>query len=469
MSLERIFNLSEAVAAFSPTPILVAVNKLLDILSPLLSPNNSIDEQTITTLRGLLTSLALGAKYIFIALQHSNSSLSDIRTMLVTFASYRPPALAERLRLIAENLLFGHANAMDGCEVFGALRADVENLLKYIMENHGQETVIRVSGSHTVEHRGLQDLGLSIKKYVEDAETSCKSMVDLLSGTNTLIQAFLEDETFSLERPLTDAPIWSPSLFNVWNTFQMTFIAFSSDLRGPIIMHPSWFQEILKDENGLIESDEQARRPDITQPTFKIFVPRTPGARVNATDSTVGAVLANGTIKSGACELRLLSISQIKRGMSTVTVKMSLQQSGIWRHLLKSFGVLCRITAANADSSFRLLNHTPVTIDDILADPNFLPKHCKPCFKLDASASSLMRWRFWRPIYRWRPSSTFPSHFNIAFDIEHNTQVGVEFHLAFKYRRQFMPVLSDTVQLAGTPYFVDPPPFSADQLPPATP
>ncbi|PPQ70580.1 hypothetical protein CVT24_000058 [Panaeolus cyanescens] len=464
MSVERPFNLRDAVSTFSPTPILVAVSKLLETLSPLLSANSSFDEQTITTLRNLLASLALAAKYVFVALRHSNNALTSICTMLATLKSHRPATLAETLRLIAEKLLFSHANAMDSREVFSVLKTDVERLLRSVMEIHSQETTIRVTGRDTVEHRGLQDLGLSIKKYVEQAETSCASMVDLLSGTNTLIRAFLQDESFSLERPLTDVPLWSPNMFNVWRTFQAMFINFISDLRGPIITHPSWFPEIIKDEKGLIESDEQSRRPEIIQPQFKIIVSQMPGAGVNTAAPTVESVLTDGTIKSGSCEVRLLSIFHTKRGMSTVTVKMSLRQSGIWRHLLKSINLLCRITATNAEASFRVSNHAPATVNDAVADPNFLPKHCRPCFELDTSTSSLTRWHFWRPIYRWRPSSTFPSHFNISFDIEHDTRVGLEFHLAFEYRRRFLPLLTYTEQLVGKPYFVDPPPFSGDPV-----
>ncbi|PPQ70582.1 hypothetical protein CVT24_000060 [Panaeolus cyanescens] len=475
MSFKRIFNLSDAVAAFSPTPIPVAVSKLLEILSPLLSSDNSIDEQTITTLRSLLTSLASGAKYIFLAVRHGNSALSQVLTVMAASKPYRPASIAERLRLVAERFLFAHANAVDGREVFSKLRADVECVLNSVMENHGQETVIRVSGKNTVEHRGLHAMGLTIKEYVEQAEASCTSMVDMFSGINTMVRAFLEDESFSLESqmPLEEVNFLSPSMSNVWNILRGIFITLLSDLRRSVCRHPSWFQEILKDENGFIDSDEQARIPQITQPTFKIFTPRISDACVNTAASTVESVLTTGTIKSGSCELRLLSVSQIKRGMSTMRVKMSLQQSGIWHHLLKRFSVICLITGASKEPSFRLLNHTPATVNDILADPNLLPKHCKPCFEVDGSASSLTTWRSWRfrrPMYRLRPASIFPSHFNISFDIEHDTRIGVEFQLVFEYRRRSMPIFSDTEQLAsGKPYFVDPPTLSADPLPSATP
>ncbi|PPQ70583.1 hypothetical protein CVT24_000061 [Panaeolus cyanescens] len=401
--------------------MVTSMNELIKTLSPFLSTDSSIDEQITATLKNIFERFIMGVKYVFAAVGHTYKGLMSLCKMLIhlhkdsQYGLDDLNAISDRLRVTVERLLLAHANAIDGREVYQGLLADVEVLIQQTMDDHDPNVAIRVSGKATIEQRSPQALGSTIKGHMEQVEHTCSYM-----------------------------------------------------LRGLVWKYPSLFQAIQDDERAFMNADVQARAPDIIQPKIKELPPPTV-VNPNATASMHGAVLTQGATRSGRSELRLLSVTQTKPGISTMKVNVSLHQSGMWYHLLKSFHILCRITTTNADSSLHLSNHFPTTLKEMVADTAFKPRHCKPCFKLVVSSTTVARWHFWKPIYRWTPSSAFPSHFSISFDIEHNTRVGVEFHLVFEYRRRFMPILTDREQMVGKPYFVDPLPLSAGPLSSAGP
>lgn len=66
----------------------------------------------------------------------------------------------------------------------------------------------------------LRQLRSTVAKHLVESEKSSSDMLRVLAGINVLLQNFLEDESFSLSKPLITAPIFSPDTFQTWNTLR---------------------------------------------------------------------------------------------------------------------------------------------------------------------------------------------------------------------------------------------------------
>ncbi|PPQ83668.1 hypothetical protein CVT24_003979 [Panaeolus cyanescens] len=461
-SINSTSSLTAAVLIYDPQPIPAAAAEVMRILSPLISSSSDLDRDIDQWLKGFRERFVKAVRYMCITIKHTLLGLTLLCSIL-SISNTKPNSLsrANQLRRIAEDLLAGNACATDGLEQYRALRTDIESQFNDLAQKFGEESVIDVSGNSHTTRTTLKTLRTVIALRLEESEKASFATVDILTGMNSLLRSFLEDEGFSLTNPLTTAPLFSLDMFRTWGELRERFISFEVELRRPMLAFNMGF--ILDADESIheLEEDKRARKHQIPEIQIKLQgIPE----RSSVSDASSLShppprqtlISVNIPKTSGPCVICVERCDNPQPGTTGVRAIFTIPVPDTGSRL-KSISLHAALKSGSSDSdspSFALKNKSS-TVEQIVRDPEFEPPNCKPIFTTSQPSKSTLQWTFLRQ-FRWRiwkSTPILPTQLAVSFDIEHSTPVKLQLNVVFRFRQRLFGITSDIVngQLPVTP------------------
>ncbi|KAF9041672.1 hypothetical protein BJ165DRAFT_1406569 [Panaeolus papilionaceus] len=438
MSIKTRFELQDAVKELSLEPIVLAVDEVMQDLSPLVNsksgPSHGLDESVALSLKDALMRFVKAVQYMLKASQHTHGALIGLCTLLdAPMGILHLPSVISDFQKIAEDFLCGHSSAIDGHNTYTYLKREVDDQFRIALETYGLDPVVQVTERGNTMQISLRQLRSTVAKHLVESEKSSSDMLRVLAGINVLLQNFLEDERFSLSKPLITAPIFSRDTFQTWNTLRNEVLDMEFHLKPLMERYKVWFNWSGEDDDhSALEVDRKIRREKICQPKIKIQVPKQPGP------STADIVVARLPYPSGECRVRVDRINHICPGVTEVKVVVDVPRIGSWFQT-KSFEIFCAAELKSATLSLvSVLNKSP-TLKDITGDPSFEPKDSRPRFKVEQPSPWLVFWVFSRPfpLIPWRSPSAFPTQIAVTFRIKHDVLVDLQLGVTVNDRFNF--------------------------------
>ncbi|PPR06120.1 hypothetical protein CVT24_004208 [Panaeolus cyanescens] len=238
-SVDSITNFITAVRTYNPLPFPVAVTEVMKTLSPFINSDNGLDDDINQSIKDIEERFVQAVRHMCLMVKHTVHSVTMLCSILaVSNTKPHPLSTANVLRLVAEGLLAGNACATDAHVQYTVLRTDVESKFDLFEQKFGEDSVINVSGNSNTIKSTLKVLRDTIVLHLKESEKVSLATVDLLTGINKLLQTFLEDDSFSLKNPLTNAPLFSLDMFPTWKGLREHFITFQAKACRPISSMP---------------------------------------------------------------------------------------------------------------------------------------------------------------------------------------------------------------------------------------
>ncbi|PPR04139.1 hypothetical protein CVT24_010596, partial [Panaeolus cyanescens] len=372
ISIDSTASLTTAVLKYAPQPISAAVTEIMQTLSPLINTVSSLDEDIKKSLRDFRERFVQAVRYMRITIKHTLVALNMLTPLMVTFGTQLSPSSTESgLRLVAESFLYGNACATDAYEQYKALRRDVESQFELLFQRFGEESVIEVAEISKTTKSTLKALRATITTHLHESEKTASATVDILTGVNTLIRAFLEDKDFSLR--------------DVMITFEMGFTLDPAETRREL------------------EEDRQARKGQI--PEVQIKLPRGDASTESGAldsgfslpDSPRKLISVRIPKSSGVCTIYVERSEDPRPGTTGVraifVIPVPHKGSG-----LKSICVNAVVKPTSSSSASCSLNNRSTTVEET----KFEPQNCKPIFSTNQPSKSTLQWMFLRPFLRLR-------------------------------------------------------------------
>ncbi|KAF9035893.1 hypothetical protein BJ165DRAFT_1508742 [Panaeolus papilionaceus] len=391
----------------------------------------SLDKKVVLTLKDVLTRFAQAVQHMFTAAKYGLRALSVVRLLIDPPIDRRyrlgPRTVMYHLQNIAEAFLCAQSSATDAHNVYAELKREVEDQFRVALETYGTNSVIQLlTEKGKTTHSSLPNLRSTIVKHLGESEKSLSDLLCILAGINGLLRRFLEDEEFSLSEPVTTTPIFSPVIFQMWDSLNNRFNQMQVHLKVPMETYKTWFSWTAESEESALEADMKIRREKIVPPKIKIQVPKL--------SSRSTSIL---TLRPRDCRVGVNHVKQTRPGVTEVKVVVVVPTIGSWFHT-KCFEIFCNIRPGKTTSPpINILNKS-ATLEDITSDPSFEPKCSRPSFKVIRYSASSISWVFWRrfPLCPWK-SHPFPTRIAVTFDIKHQGRIQLDLQANIARRQKF--------------------------------
>ncbi|PPQ70579.1 hypothetical protein CVT24_000057 [Panaeolus cyanescens] len=451
MSIDSASSLTNAVLSYSSHPVPTAVIEIMTTLSPLTSASSSLDEDVSQLLKNVEKRFIQAVHYMCTTIKYTLAAVTMLNSVLaVSDTNPSPLSTTNLLCEVAKNLLYGNACASDAQVAYQSLRTDIESKIDVLAQRFGEECVINVSDNNESTNTTLRALLSTITLHLHESEKVASATVDLLMGISNLLRGFLEDETFSLENPITQAPLFSLDMFRTWRELRERFLRFQIELRRAMLRFEMGYILSASESKRALEEDKLSRKDQIPEIVIKLQgVPQERGSDLSLPPPREQLISVNISKTSGACAIYVERREDPQPGMTGVRVIFEIpiphKRSG-----LKRVCVYATVDPTSSDSPACALVNRSTTNEHIILDPNFEPTNCQPIFSTDQPSKSTLQWIFMQPLlslrwFRWKTSPFIPTQLAVSFDVEHSVHVKLQLGVELTFRRRVFGISTHVV------------------------
>ncbi|PPQ82845.1 hypothetical protein CVT24_008348 [Panaeolus cyanescens] len=451
-SIDCTSSLNAAIMTYAPHPIATAATDIMQTLSPLIgNTGSSLDEDIKQSLVDVRERLLQAVRYMWMTIRHTLFGANMLCSLLaISDSSTSASSTVNGLRRSAESFLYGNACATDAYEQYKTLGREVESKFDLLARRFGEESVIDVAGKESTTKITLKTLRASITLHLQESEKVSSETVNILTGINNLLRTFLEDETFSLSKQITTAPLFSPDMFRTWKGLKDRFILFHNAVRDVMLTFDVGFSLDARQFSDELEADKEARKDKIPKIHIKLQIPENSADTSDCSTSPARERLISMAIPktSGACTIFIdrsseeAPVTGITGIRAIFTIPVPKKGSGLKRVY---FYATARSTYSNSPPC--TLRNKSTTVKQISQDPDFEPQNCKPILHTSQPSQSTLKWVLSRPFLRlgWKSAPILPTQLAISFDIEHRAHVDLQLNVAFEFRRRIFATSSHAV------------------------